>query len=212
MADHASGVEGSSGTGQRRKLDDAQVLEMAIRASISTSPDAFLKTIEDVDKSELDDWQKEIDSATWAVIQRGDDVVGIAVARWPDHEIDRDIDQARVRFIESVWIAPDLRGKHLGEGLVRFLFEVECAKSPGVRQFLLWVLDKNDPAIRLYERMGFDFVDKQDLPDSSGRTELRYEYRLKPDAAEMKAAAAARQNDLRDHGVIYRVLGGGETA
>lgn len=210
MANHAAGAEGPVGTGLKR--DDAQILADAIRKSISTSPEAFLKTIEDIDNKACDYWQKEIDSSTWAVLQRGDEVVGIAVARWPDLEMDRDIDRTEARFIESVWVAPELRGSHLGERLVRFLFEVECAKSPGVRRFLLWVFDKNSPAIRLYKRMGFTYVGRQDLPGGSGRTELRYEYLLEPEAADMKAAADKRQDDLREYGVIYRVLGDGETS
>jgi ribosomal protein S18 acetylase RimI-like enzyme len=211
MADCAFGAGNHIVTGRWPKFHDAQILKEAIRASISTSPEAFLTTIEDVNRRTSEYWAKEILSSTWAVIQRGDEVVGIAVARWPNLEIDRDIDRARACFIESVWIAPELRGNHLGERLVRFLFEMERAKNSGVRRFLLWVLDRNSQAIRLYERMGFRYVERQHLPDWSGRTELRYEYRLEPDSAEMKAAAVARQDDLREYGVIYRVLGEGET-
>jgi ribosomal protein S18 acetylase RimI-like enzyme len=207
MANHASDEGDPVRAGYRPRFRDAQILKRAIRTSIRTSPEAFLKTLEDVDNSSPDYWEKEVDSSTWVVIQRNDEVVGVAVARWPDLEMDRNIDRTGARFIESVWIAPELRGSHLGERLVRFLFEVESAKSPDVEQFLLWVFDRNSPAIRLYERMGFRYAGEQDLPGWSGRRELRYEYKLEPDAAEMNAAAHARQDDLRNHGVIYRVLG-----
>ncbi len=207
MANHDYRVESSNGTGHQAELLDTEILQRAIRESILTSPEAFLKTIEDVDSRAVGYWQKEIDISTWAVIQRGDEVVGIAVARWPDLEMDRNIDRARARFIESVWIAPGYRGGHLGERLIRFLFEAECAKSPDVRQFMLWVLAKNRRAIRLYKRMKFRYVERQVLPDGSGRIELRYEYRLKPGARVMKAAAKARQNDLRKRDMTYRVLG-----
>jgi ribosomal protein S18 acetylase RimI-like enzyme len=195
------------GTGRQAKLFDAEILRQAIRESISTSPEAFLKTIEDVDNRASGYWQKEIDISTWVVILRGDEVVGIAVARYPDLELDRNIDRTRVRFIESVWIAPGLRGSRLGERLIRFLFEAECAKSPGIRKFMLWVLAENRRAIRLYKRMKFRYVERQILPDGSGRIELRYEYQLKLGARAMKAAAKARQNDLRKHDMTYRVLG-----
>jgi ribosomal protein S18 acetylase RimI-like enzyme len=212
MANHASRAEDPIGIGHRPKLQDFQILEQAIRESIHTSPGAFLKTIEDVDNRESDYWLKEIGSSTWAVIQRGDEAVGIAVARRPNPEMDSNLDWAEARFIESLWIAPELRGGHLAERLVRFLFEVECTKTPSVRQFLLWVLDENSSAIRLYERMGFMYLDRQVVSDWSGRTELRYECRPEPDAAGMKATAQARQDDLHRYGVIYRVLGNGETA
>lgn len=210
MANCAFGAENPIVTGHWPKFRDAQILKEAIKTSISTSPEAFLATIEDVDGRASEYWEKEIHCSTWAVIQRGDVIVGIAVARWSNLEIDKNIDRTRACFIESVWVAPELRGNHLGERLVRFLFEMECGKNPGVSRFLLWVLDRNSQAIRLYERMGFRYVERQYLPDWS-RTELRYEYRLEPDATEMKSAADVRQDDLRDYGVIYRVLGEGET-
>ena len=90
---------------------------------------------------------------------------------------------------------------------MRFLFEVEHAKSPGIGRFLLWVFDKNEYAIRLYKRMGFRRVARQDVPDGSGRIELRYEYWLEPDARGIQAARAARRDDLRTYGLVYRVLG-----
>ena len=210
MANPASGAEEDPVDAQpRSRLRDAEILEKAMRKAISTSPEAFLTTMDDLDHKEADYWESEISSATWAVIQKGDKVVGFAVARWPHHEMDRDVDPVAARFIESVWIDPELRGKRRAERLVRFLFEVERAKSPSVNRFLLWVFDKNRTAIRLYKRMGFTYVTRQELGDESGRTELRYEYQLEPDALEAQAALAARQDDLRKHGLVYRVLSEG---
>jgi ribosomal protein S18 acetylase RimI-like enzyme len=207
MADQASGAEDPVDAKPRPELRDAQMLKEAMHKAASTSPEAFLMTSDDIKAKEADYWEREISSSTWAVIQKDDKVVGFAVARWPDGEKDRDVDPAAARFIESVWIHPDLRRQRLAERLVRFLFEVEHAKSPSVRQFLLWVFDKNMYAIRLYKRMGFRYVTRQDVPDGSGRKERRYEYRLEPDAGKMRSTMAARRSDLRKDGLIYRVLG-----
>ena len=92
---------------------------------------------------------------------------------------------------------------------MRFLFEVELAKSPGIERFLLWVFDKNEYAIRLYQRIGFRRVAKQVVPDGSGRVELCFEYWLKPDARESRPLRADQQDDLHTHGLVYRVLGEG---
>lgn len=211
MAIHAAGTEGRAVTAYQPKLPDAEILQQVIRKSICTSSEAFLKTVEQVDRSAPDYWEREIDSATWAVIQQGEDVVGVAVAR-PDPEKHPDIVHASRRFIESVWIDPELRGGHLGERLVRFLFAVEYTKSPDVWQFLLWVFEKNVSAIRLYERMKFECIGSQEVPDGSGRIELKYRYSLKPDAAEMAATAESWQKDLDKYGVIYRVLGDREAS
>jgi len=189
---------------------DAQLLQDALRESVRTSPDSFLMTVEDIDAKPLGYWMDEIVSSTWVVAQRRGDVVGTAVARWPDDEMDTDIDPDTARFIESVWIAPDLRGHRISERLLRFLFEQECEKNPEIRQFLLWVFDDNHHAIRLYERMGFEYTTVQQRHAPAGMTELMY--RLSFGSAEMKAAEtavneAARRHDRRQYGVTYRVLG-----
>jgi ribosomal protein S18 acetylase RimI-like enzyme len=207
MANQASGAEDPVAAKPLPGVRDAQMLKEAMHEAISESPEAFLMTTDDLKAKEPDYWEMEVRSSTWAVIQEADKVVGFAVARSPDGEKDRDVDPAAARFIESVWIHPDLRRQRLAERLVRFLFEVEHAQSPSVRRFLLWVFDKNKYAIRLYKRMGFRHVGRQKLDDQSGREELRYEYRLEPDAGRVQAALAARQDDQRKYGLVYRVLG-----
>jgi ribosomal protein S18 acetylase RimI-like enzyme len=209
MANQACGAEDPAGAEPLPGLPDAQLLKAAMHEAISTSPDAFLTTTSELKARDADYWEREIRSFTWAVIQRGADVVGFAVAKWPDGDMDRDVDPVAARFIESVWIHPKLRGKRRAERLMRFLFEVELAKSPGIERFLLWVFDKNEYAIRLYKRIGFKRVAKQEVPDGSGRIELCFEYWMKPDSPGVQAARADRQDDLHAHGLVYRVLGEG---
>jgi ribosomal protein S18 acetylase RimI-like enzyme len=210
MTGHAHEGESLTETGQGPGLRDARILQRAIRDSVSTSPEAFLKTIGDVDELPLDHWEKEIDSSTWTVIERGQEVVGIAVARWPHREMDRGIDPKTSRFIESVWIGPELRGRQMGERLMRFLFEMECEKNPNIKQFLLWVFDTNHRAIRLYERMGFSDTLLRNKDTRGDRTELKYQ--LAFDTVVMKATEkavneAVRRADWRQFGVTYRILG-----
>jgi ribosomal protein S18 acetylase RimI-like enzyme len=198
-------------TGRRPTLcEDAETLRRAIRDSISTSPEAFLKTVDDVNGLSDDYWEKDIGEATWAVIERAKQVVGIAVSREPHRETDRDIDPDEARFIESVWITPELREKQMGERLVRFLFEVECKKNQKLKQFFLWVFEENQPAIHLYQRMKFVNTGIRQRCNLVGRTEIKY--RLTLDTAVVKATEkavneAARRKDLDDFGVTYRVLG-----
>jgi ribosomal protein S18 acetylase RimI-like enzyme len=214
MANHALGTDSPSEIGQQPDLRDAQILVQALRASVITSPDAFSKNLEDVENPELDYWRKEIDSATWAVIQRGEEVIGVAVARRPDLEMDSETDPIRARFIESVWIAPEFRRLHLGDRLVRCLMEEEHAKDPCVRQFLLWVFDDNKLAIAMYEHMGFLYAGRQEFRGWRGENkpkyELKYKYDLDPGCAEMQDAAAGRREDVRRYGLVYRLLGEGK--
>jgi ribosomal protein S18 acetylase RimI-like enzyme len=191
--------------------EDAQTLQQAIRKSVATSPEAFLKTVEDVDGMTIDYWEKDIGDATWAIIERDDkQVVGIAVSRLPHREMDSDIDPDRARFIESVWIDQELRGNKLGERLVRFLFEAECNKNPEIEHFYLWVFEENQRAIHLYQRMKFVSTGMSQRLNLVGRTEIKY--RLTLDTAVVKATEtavneAARRKDQEDFGVTYRVLG-----
>ena len=190
---------------------DAQILQKAMRKSVAISPDAFLRTVDDVDEKPIDYWVDEILSSTWAVIERGNEVLGIAAAKWPDREMDIDIgNPATARFIESVWIAPEFRGHRMGERLVKYLIEVECRKDPDIQQFLLWVFDENRAAKRLYWRLGFEYTAVRQWHDRVGMTEVKY--RLAYDSAVVKAIEtavneAARRADLREFGVRYRVLG-----
>jgi ribosomal protein S18 acetylase RimI-like enzyme len=210
MTGHVLGAEGLTETGHGPGHRDAWILQKAIRDSVATSPEAFLKALEDIDGMAIDYWEKELTKSTWAVIERGEEVVGIAVARLPHREMDSDIDPDTARFIESVWITPELRGRQLGERLMRFLFEVECEKNPGIKQFLLWVFDKNRPAIRLYERMNFVYTQVKNEDIRDGRTELKY--RLAFDTVVVQATEtvvnkARRREDRRLLDVRYRVLG-----
>jgi len=211
MTGHAHEPESSTEAGQETGRRDAQLLQEAIHKSVSASPEAFLTTVTDVEATSIDYWEEEIASSTWVVIERGEEVVGIAVARQPRHDKDQDVDPNTARFIESVWIDPGLRGSGISERLMKFLFEVECEKNPEVRQFMLWVFDGNGHAIRLYERMGFKDTTLRNVDTGGGWTERKYQLTLDTDAmkaAEKEENEDARREDLRQSGVTYRVLGG----
>jgi ribosomal protein S18 acetylase RimI-like enzyme len=207
VAERVESVEAGPGP----ELGDARILKNAVRESILTSPGSFLKTVVDVETMADDRWDKEIDTSTWVVVQQSDKVVGIAVARWPDEEMDRRISVTRARFIESVWIAPEFRGGHMGERLVNYLMDIEHARTPAVRHFMLWVFKSNENAIQLYKRMGFKRTGCEHTL-SNGTIELRYEYVLpnpssKKAARRLRANAVGRAGDRRQYGITYRVLG-----
>ena len=73
MANQASGAEDPVGAEPLPGLRDAQMLKEAMHEAISTSPEAFLMTIDDIKAKETDYWEREIRSSTWAVIQKGDE-------------------------------------------------------------------------------------------------------------------------------------------
>jgi ribosomal protein S18 acetylase RimI-like enzyme len=184
---------------------DAEILHYAMREAVSTSPDSFLKTVEELDAQPPDYWVAEIQSAKWAVVQRGGEVVGVAASKRPHPDMDRE-DPATSRYIESVWVAPGLRRKRVGERLIKYLLTAEYWSNLHITQFVLWVYETNAPAMRLYEHIGF--VGTQERNEGA-RTEIKYRLEFNPEAHTtigLTASRAQRQDQLH-RGVTYRVLG-----
>jgi len=207
MTDHPRGTERPAETSMVSALRwDARMLRKTMRRAIRTSPDSFLMTVEDIAAKPLRHWVDEIQSSTWAVAQRGRGVVGIVRGKRPDSDKDEE-DQAFTRYIESVWIAPELRGHGLGERLIKYLLEAEYRKNQRIKQFLLWVFATNSSAIRLYEQMGFKRTAEKIEGD---RTEIKYRLDFDSDVdatVDLTENEADRRQDKRRFGVTYRVLG-----
>jgi ribosomal protein S18 acetylase RimI-like enzyme len=184
---------------------DAEILHYAMREAVSTSPDSFLKTVEELDAQPPDYWVAEIQSAKWAVVQRGGEVVGVAASKRPHPDMDRE-DPATSRYIESVWVAPGLRRRRVGERLIKYLLTAEYWNNPYITQFVLWVYETNGPAMKLYKHIGF--VETSEMNEGP-RTEIKYRLDFNPEVHTtigLTASRAQRQDQLH-RGVTYRVLG-----
>jgi ribosomal protein S18 acetylase RimI-like enzyme len=195
---------------------DAEILHHAMREAVRTSPGSFLRTVEDVDAEPLGYWANEIQSSKWAVAQHGGTVVGLAAGKRPDPDMDRE-DPATARYIESVWVAPGLRRKRLGERLIKYLLTAEYLDNHYIRQFLLWVNPSNAPAMRLYAHLGFVRTPERNVvrrPERNERTWIEIKYRLdfNPEVHTTLGLVAheAQRPDQLHHGVTYRVLGQSE--
>jgi ribosomal protein S18 acetylase RimI-like enzyme len=202
MTDHTPGTENSRGASKSTERWDAKILRDSVREAIRTSPASFLTTVEDVDTKSLDHWIDEMRSSTWVVAECEGEIVGVAAAKLPDPDKDKE-DLATTRYIESVWIAPDLRRRGRGQELIRYLLEAEYRKARNVRHFLLWVFPNNSSAIRLYEHIGFKRTPEMNM---GVRTEIKY--RLDFDSVIHTTVRSAVNDDARrQYGVTYRILG-----
>ena len=193
MAHHAQGPQSPLPVGEPPLQGDARVLYRAIRKSILTSPDAFFMSQKEFGEKSVDYWRHEVQTATWAVIETREEVIGVAAARHPDPDEDTDVDQHRARFIESAWIVPRHRRRQKGTLLMTFLFEEERRRHPQVDEFLLWVFDDNESAKSFYEKMGFEYTDVSKKHGPSGRTELRYRYMWDPDSIPASARTSPNE-------------------
>jgi ribosomal protein S18 acetylase RimI-like enzyme len=201
----SQGIDPYGSKGELTLRWDAEILCYAMREAVRTSPDSFLKTVKDVDAEPLDYWINEIRSSKWAVAQRGGEVVGVAASKPPDPDMDRE-DPATARYIESVWIAPGLRRKRLGERLIKYLLTAEYWNNLCIKQFVLWVYASNDSAMRLYEHIGFVRTPERNV---GTKTEIKYRLDFNPEVHTTIGLVAhePHRRDLLHRGVIYRVLG-----
>jgi ribosomal protein S18 acetylase RimI-like enzyme len=212
MADCCGGAERPTGTSTGSAIfQDAQTLKVTMRDAISTSPNSFLTTLRDVASKEEDDWIQEIKSSTWVVAERDGEGVGVAACKPPEQGKDEESDHDS-RYIESVWIHPRLRGRRLGERLIRYVMAAEFRKNPEIRQFLLWVFETNLQAISLYKRMNF-----AETPDRNTDLTTEIKYRLYVDpktSADIRRSVgeAVLLDDKLKYGITYRVLGDGDSA
>ncbi len=205
LADDVGGADESALVSRSMSLRfDAEILQRVLRESVRTSPGAFLTTLGDIDMMRIDSWEKQIVSATWAVIERERNVVGVVAARFPDTVNERGYSPTAC-FIDSLWINPEIRGHGLGERLIRFLIEAQLERYPQMRQYFATVWKSNISAIRLLERTRF--IKSRVIPGPD-RAELEFRLEIELDTTSYVATnQAARRQDLRAYGVIYRLLG-----
>jgi ribosomal protein S18 acetylase RimI-like enzyme len=204
----SSGVRSLNTTAPRNALSPgARILRDTILESIDTSPRAFLATADQILREPPAFWEGELASSTWAVARRGGKILGIAAAK-PPGEMDASYAlQAEACFIESVWVAPCVRGNRVGERLVTYL--IEQKRKAGVRKFYLWVFDRNTPAIQLYERM--DFKPTGHPPVLLDPLEVQYLLEFDSDVTdkdELKRNAIARKWDRKRFRIKYSMLTG----
>ena len=61
-----------------------------------------------------------------------------------------------VWWIEEIYVLPEYRGKGIGSAYLEYLFSV---KPDNVKRMRLEVERENEGAVALYKRLGFDFLD-----------------------------------------------------
>lgn len=184
---------------------DAEILNDAMREAVRSSPGSFLKTVADVEAEQPDYWVNEVRSAKWVIAQRDGEDVGIAASKHPDPMVDPE-DPATARYIESVWVAPGLRRRRLGERLVKYLLAAEYWNNPHIRQFVLWVYADNKSAMKLYEHIGFAGTPERNV---GARIEVKYRLDFDPEVHTTIGLAVngSWRHDQLHREVTYRLLG-----
>jgi ribosomal protein S18 acetylase RimI-like enzyme len=156
----------------RRVRPDEGSLLMQIRLlSLLDAPYAFGSTYTESVQRPIEHWAERAAAASVGgstavfLALAGDEPVGMAGAFEPDEAPNR-------RRVFGVWVEPALRSQGVGRKLVETV--MAWAEAVGADLIELWVNESNDPAVRLYEGLGFERSgDTQTMPSNPAIEELR---------------------------------------
>jgi GNAT superfamily N-acetyltransferase len=119
-------------------------------AALLDAPDAFGTTLAEANAFPPELWSRQVgEFPTFIAVLDGVDVGDVGVVRAsPDNE------QPEAAFLLSMWVAPDARGKGVGDELIDAV--ASWAEADGFSRLVLDVADANASAIALYARKGFE--------------------------------------------------------
>jgi ribosomal protein S18 acetylase RimI-like enzyme len=128
--------------------DEVDVVRELRLAALADAPDAFWATLDD-ERDQPGTWWRArvVGDVRWLVGRLGGEPVGLA-AVGPDR-----LERERVVNLTSFWVAPQARGRGLGDALIDAAIVV--ARELGAGSVTLEVGDHNAAAIATYERHGF---------------------------------------------------------
>jgi ribosomal protein S18 acetylase RimI-like enzyme len=140
--------------------------------ALRQDPDAFLSTYEREYHYDERKWRNEFSRGSWTILVERGQIIGLlGVTKEPSTPVDE-------CYLEYMWVRPKFRRSGNALKLVNTM--LKRLKSEGVATVLLWVLDGNESAARLYEHIGFNFTGKkQPLPNNAVRNENLMELRLR---------------------------------
>jgi len=149
---------------RRVRADEGPLLMQVRLLSLLDAPYAFAATYGDSIQRPAEHWAERAEasavggSSAIFLAHAPDGVVAMAGAYQPDVK-------PTTRRIFGVWVEPALRGQGLGVRLVTTL--IDWARSAGAESTELWVTESNEPAVRLYESLGFtDSGKRQPMPSN----------------------------------------------
>jgi ribosomal protein S18 acetylase RimI-like enzyme len=135
---------------------------------LQDAPEAFVTQYDDVARFDEEAWRERIASQFHFQARLDGEPVG-SVGVWDDPDTPSD-----ALTLVAMYVAPGARGTGTGERLVQAVLDEAAAR--GRRRVVLDVTETNQPARRLYERMGFVYDGtRQPLPRREHLDELGME-------------------------------------
>lgn len=126
--------------------DDWAIFRAVRLRSLADAPYAFSATLADAQRRSEAGWREGLAARVQIVAEEDGAVVGTV-------GMHGDAQTPGAAEMISMWVAPEARGRGVGEQLVRAL--VAAARDGGWREVRAWITEGNDFAERLYARCGF---------------------------------------------------------
>jgi ribosomal protein S18 acetylase RimI-like enzyme len=150
--------------------DWARLRDIRLTA-LRADPASFLSSYETEAAFAEQQWRQQFSRGEWHLIRAGTGDVGlVGVTREPDMS-------PRECYLEYLWVARGFRRRGMASLLLRAV--LDRLRDSGVQTVWLYILDGNDPAMRLYQSFGFQSTkERQQLPGDPTRSEERMRLRL----------------------------------
>ncbi|MBL8925204.1 MAG: GNAT family N-acetyltransferase [Pseudonocardia sp.] len=148
---------------------DWHVLRTIRLRALAESPHAFTSPYQREFRWSEHQWRRRVETEDWFVAVDDGHVIGMAALV--------DCSPHDPHHIESIWVAPT----HRNRGVFRALLDgiIEIARRAGLTDLWLWVLEDNRCALRVYERLGFEWTgERQPIRPRHRCRELRLRRRI----------------------------------
>jgi ribosomal protein S18 acetylase RimI-like enzyme len=146
------------------KSDEWQLLRSVRLTALRESPSSFMSSYKQEATLEEQHWQNEFIRGKWMISYNGNQVIGLI-------GITKEATIPTIKFyLEYLWVHPDFR--HSGEATALIKTAVQDLRKSNVSTTQLWILEGNEIARKLYERLGFKDVGiRQQLKSNPSRHE-----------------------------------------
>jgi ribosomal protein S18 acetylase RimI-like enzyme len=140
-------------------------------AALHEDPSAFLYSYEKEAAYSEQEWRREFSRGEWNIMVSDHKEIGLL-------GVTREETMSELEcYLEYLWINPDFRQAGMASSLLRTV--LARLRASEVRTVWLYILDGNEPAMRLYQRFGFQSANKRLLlPDHPAGGEELLKLRL----------------------------------
>ena len=166
MADSPSGLRAEVLT-----EDEWPRLQFIRLAALRQDPSTFLFSYGKEATYSEQEWRQEFSRGQWNIMVSDHREIGLLGVTREETMLEQEC------YLEYMWVAPEFRRVGVASSLLRAV--LARLQASGVHTVRLYILDGNEPAMRLYQRFGFQSANERvELPDHTAGGEELLKLRL----------------------------------